>query len=101
MALTKLDVLDTFPVVKICTGYRRKDGFVYTTFPADLDVLADCEPVYEEMPGWMCETSKITNYDDLPANAKAYISRILELVGGKLGVLSVGPARETTLRINI
>ena len=98
-AMTKLDVLDTFPVVKICTGYRRKDGFVYTTFPADLDVLADCEPVYEEMPGWMCETSKTTNYDDLPANAKAYISRILELVGGKLGVLSVGPARETTLRI--
>lgn len=100
-ALTKLDVLDTFPVVKICTGYRREDGFVYTTFPADLDALARCEPVYEELPGWQCETSHVTNYDDLPANAKKYVSRILELVGGKLGVLSVGPARETTLRINI
>ncbi len=100
-AMTKLDVLDTFPVVKICTGYRRKDGFVYTTFPADLDVLKWCEPVYEEMPGWQCETSHITRYEDLPANAKAYIARILELIGGKLGVLSVGPARETTLRINI
>ena len=100
-AMTKLDVLDTFPVVKICTGYRRKDGFVYTTFPADLEVLKWCEPVYEELPGWQCETSHITSYDALPENAKKYISRILELVGGKLGVLSVGPARETTLRINV
>ena len=99
--MTKLDVLDTFPVVKICTGYRRKDGFVYTTFPADLDILKWCEPVYEEMPGWQSTTSHITKYEDLPANAKAYINLILELVGGKLGVLSVGPARETTLRINI
>ena len=100
-AMTKLDVLDTFPVVKICTGYKRKDGFVYTTFPADLEVLKWCEPVYEELPGWQCETSHITSYDALPENAKRYISRILELVGGKLGVLSVGPARETTLRINV
>ena len=100
-AMTKLDVLDELPVIKICTGYRRKDGFVYTTFPADLDALAECECIYEEMPGWQCETSHITEYDRLPENAKKYIERILELVGGKLGVLSVGPARETTLRINI
>lgn len=100
-ALTKLDVLDTLPVIKICTGYKRADGFVYTTFPADLQALANCTPVYEEMPGWMCETSHITSYDKLPENAKKYINRILELIGGKLGVLSVGPARDTTLRINI
>ena len=100
-AMTKLDVLDTFPVVKICTGYRRKDGFVYQTFPADLDALSQCEPVYEEMPGWMCETSKVTDYAELPENAKAYVNRILDLVGGKLGVLSVGPARDTTLRIGV
>ncbi len=100
-AMTKLDVLDAFPTVKICTGYRRKDGFVYTTFPADLDALKDCTPVYEEMPGWMTETSKVTDYAELPENAKKYVNRILDLVGGKLGVLSVGPARETTLRINI
>ena len=100
-AMTKLDVLDTFETVKICTGYKRKDGFVYTTFPADLEVLKYCTPVYEEMPGWQCETSKITDYAALPENAKAYINRILDLVGGQLGVLSVGPARETTLRINI
>jgi adenylosuccinate synthase len=99
--MTKLDVLDECPVVKICTGYKRKDGFVYQTFPADLSVLDDCEPVYEEMPGWMQKTSDITDYALLPENAKAYINRILELIGGKLGVLSVGPARETTLRIGI
>jgi adenylosuccinate synthase len=100
-AMTKLDVLDDFPVVKICTGYRRDDGFVYTTFPADLDVLKRCTPVYEELPGWMSETSHITSYEALPENAKKYIDRILSLIGGKLGVLSVGPARETTLRIAI
>ena len=100
-AMTKLDVLDTLKTVKICTGYKRTDGFVYTTFPADLEVLKDCEPVYEELPGWQCETSKITDYAALPENAKKYINRILDLVGGQLGVLSVGPARETTLRINI
>ena len=100
-AMTKLDVLDEFPVVRICTGYRRDDGFVYTTFPADLNVLKRCEPVYEDMPGWQCDTSSATSYDELPANAKAYVSRILELVGGKLGVLSVGPARASTFRIGI
>lgn len=100
-AMTKLDVLDECETIKICTGYKRDDGFVYTTFPADLEALKCCEPVYEEMPGWMCETSKITDYACLPENAKKYINRILDLIGGKLGVLSVGPARETTLRINI
>ena len=100
-AMTKLDVLDEFETVKICTGYRRSDGFVYQTFPADLDALARCEPVYEELPGWKCDTSKTTRYEDLPENARRYVARILELVGGRLGVLSVGPARETTLRIGI
>ena len=100
-AMTKLDVLDEFPVVRICTGYRRADGFVYTTFPADLAVLKGCEPVYEDLPGWQCDTSSATSYDALPKNAKAYVDRILELVGGKLGVLSVGPSRTSTFRIGI
>ena len=100
-AMTKLDVLDEFPVVRICTGYRREDGFVYTTVPADLDALARCEPVYEDLPGWQCETSHVTSWDELPENAKRYVNRVLELVGGKLGILSVGPARETTLRIGV
>ena len=100
-AMTKLDVLDEFDTVKICTGYRRDDGFTYDTFPADLSALARCTPVYEELPGWKTPTSAVTSYDALPENARRYVERILEIVGGKLGVLSVGPARETTLRTGI
>ena len=100
-AMTKLDVLDEVPVIRICTAYRRDDGVVYEVFPADLGAVARCEPVYEEMPGWLEPTSHITRYEDLPAKARAYVERLVELVGGKLGVLSVGPARETTLRIGI
>ena len=64
-------------------------------------MLRYCAPVSEELPGWQCETSHVTDYSQLPENAKKYVNRILDLVGGKLGVLSVGPARETTLRINV
>ena len=101
-AMTKLDVLDETPVIKICTAYRRDDGVMYEhAFPSDLGILARCEPVYEEMPGWLEQTSHITRYEDLPAKARAYVERLVELIGGKLGILSVGPARETTLRIGI
>ena len=98
-AMTKLDVLDDQPVIKICTAYRRDDGFLYETFPADLRMLERCTPVYEEMPGWLQETSKVTRYEDLPINARLYVERLVQLIGGKLGILSVGPARETTLRL--
>lgn len=98
-ALTKLDVLDETPVIKICTGYKRDDGVVYETFPADLSVLERCVPVYEEMPGWLEPTAHITKYDDLPLAARNYVERLVELIGGELGILSVGPAREATLRI--
>ena len=100
-AMTKLDVLDEFETVKICTGYKRPDGRIFTTFPADLDELERCTPVYEEMPGWKTDTSHITSFDALPENAKKYVNRILELAGGSLGILSTGPGRETTLRIGI
>ena len=100
-AMTKLDVLDELPTIKICTAYRRDDGVVYETFPADLAALERCVPVYEEVPGWMEPTSHITRYEDLPEKARAYVERLVALIGGKLGILSVGPARETTLRIGI
>jgi adenylosuccinate synthase len=101
-AMTKLDVLDETPVLKICTAYRRDDGVMYEkTFPADLSALARCTPVYEEMPGWMEQTSHITRYEDLPEKARAYVERLVSLIGGKLGILSVGPARETTLLLGL
>jgi len=100
-AMTKLDVLDELPVIKICTAYRRDDGVCYETFPADLSVLERCVPVYEEMPGWQTQTSHITRYEDLPLKARAYVERLVSLIGGRLGILSVGPARETTLRMGL
>jgi adenylosuccinate synthase len=97
-AMTKLDVLDGFKSLKICTAYEC-DGVVYENMPASSRVLANCKPVYEEMPGWMESTSDVTKYEDLPANAKAYVERLCELTGVKLGILSVGPKRASTLRI--
>ena len=100
-AMTKLDVLDEQPTLKICTAYLRDDGVRYETFPADLSVLERCVPVDEEMPGWLTPTSQITRYEDLPLKARAYVERLVALIGGRLGILSVGPARETTLRMGL
>lgn len=95
-AITKLDVLDDQPEIKICTAYRDGDKR-YSSLPGSVRTLARCVPEYEVMPGWMCETSQICNYADLPENARRYVERLCELLGGKLRILSVGPARETTL----
>jgi adenylosuccinate synthase len=100
-AMTKLDVLDTFKTIKICVAYERDDGKRYDTFPSDLDELARCKPVYEEMPGWQCATSSITSYDQLPDNARAYVERLVELTGVQIGILSIGPARASTVRMGL
>lgn len=100
-AMTKLDVLDDVETLRICTAYERDDGKIYELFPADLSVLERCRPVYEEMPGWMARTSDVTRYDDLPLKARAYVERLVELIGGQLGILSVGPSRKTTLRLGL
>ena len=97
-AMTKLDVLDTLPKIKICVAYKL-DGKVIDYMPTSAAELARVEPVYEEMDGWLCETSNITRMEDLPPKAKAYVDRLVELSGAKLGILSIGPARESTLRI--
>ncbi len=100
-AMTKLDVLDDVETIRICTAYEGENGERHEVFPADLSVLDRCHPVYEEMQGWMSETSDITRYEDLPLKARAYVERLVELIGGQLGILSVGPARETTLRLGL
>jgi adenylosuccinate synthase len=99
-AFTKLDVLDEFPVLRICTAYEL-DGQRITVMPASLSAFQRCRPVYEEMPGWQTSTSTCTRYEDLPPKARAYVERLVQLIGGKLGVLSVGPGRETTLRLGL
>ena len=95
-AMTKLDVLDVFPKIKICVAYEL-DGRRIDEMPASADELARVKPVYEEMDGWMCETSNVTKLEDLPPKARAYVDRLVELSGAKLGILSIGPARESTV----
>lgn len=97
-ALTKLDVMDTLAKIKICVAYEL-DGKRIDYIPSSSADLARVKPVYEEMDGWLCETSNITKIEDLPPKAKAYVDRLMELSGAKLGILSIGPARESTLRI--
>ena len=97
-AMTKLDVLDDLPSIKICTAYEC-DGQRLDRLPANVSKFARCKPIYEEMPGWQTPTTRVTRYEDLPPNAKAYVERLVSLIGGQLGILSVGPARDTTLRL--
>jgi len=97
-AMTKLDVLDGLKTLRICTAYEC-DGKRYDTVPANIRILERCKPVYEEMAGWRTSTKDVTRFEDLPARARAYVDRLCELTGVKLGILSVGAKRESTLRI--
>lgn len=96
LCLTKLDVLDGLEKIGICTGYRY-GGEVIDTVPIGAENYAQCEPIIEEMPGWSESSAGITDYDDLPENAKAYIARIQELVGVPVDILSTGPDRKETI----
>ncbi|MES2935030.1 MAG: adenylosuccinate synthase [Pseudomonadota bacterium] len=96
MCLTKLDVLDGIESLKLCTGYRL-DGKVVDIFPVGAEDAGRCEPIYEEMPGWKDSTVGAKTMDALPANARAYIKRIEELVGVPIDMVSTGPDREETI----
>ncbi len=96
IALTRLDILDTFPEIKICTGYTH-NGKPLNEFPASLKVLGEVEPVYETMPGWMTSISGIREYDKLPPNCRRYVERIGELSKTRIGIVSVGPDRDQTI----
>lgn len=90
--LTKLDVLTGLPTLKIATSYKFK-GETLDSFPADLDLLQGVEIVYEEMPGWTEDISKVETFDGLPENARNYVRRIEELVGCKVGFIGIGMKR--------
>ncbi len=92
IALTKLDVLDTFKTVKICTGYKV-DGEILDYVP-DTPLQERAEPVYEEWEGWECDTTGIRKWQDLPKKAQAYLERIEELTGASMKFVSVGPERD-------
>lgn len=101
ISLMLLDVLTGFDTVKICTSYKMGDK-VLREFPASLEDLAKCEPIYEELEGWSEDLTGMETYEELPENAKKYIAKIEELVGVNVDMVSVGPNRaQTIVRKNI
>lgn len=96
--ITKLDVLDTFPTIKICTAYNLRGQTIHS-LPATLSDLAACEPIYEEVEGWQCDTSGIASYEELPKAARAYLKRLEELLETPIAMISVGPQRGKTIQI--
>ncbi len=96
LAVTRLDILDHMPLLKICVGYEI-DGKPIKHIPASLNVLARVQPVYEEFEGWLTDISGVRDWDDLPANAKKYLARLSEAAGVEIGIVSVGPNREQTI----
>ncbi|GGA46429.1 adenylosuccinate synthetase [Kroppenstedtia guangzhouensis] len=98
LSLNSLDVLTGLPTVKICTAYRYR-GQVLENYPANLDILAECEPVVEELPGWEEDITGVRNLSDLPLAAQHYVERITHLTGIPLTLFSVGPDREQTIQV--
>jgi adenylosuccinate synthase len=96
MCLTKLDVLDGLDALRICTGYKL-NGKLVDIFPVGAEDAGLCEPVYEEISGWGGSTVGVKSIEALPANARAYIKRIEELVGVPIDMISTGPDREETI----
>ena len=96
LAITKLDVLDDLAVIKICTGYRHK-GQTLKYFPADLEILSEVEPIYEDLVGWESSTVAARSFTELPVNAQKYLSRLEELVGAPIRLVSVGAERLQTI----
>ena len=98
IAITRLDILDTMSSIKVCTAYRCA-GETVNTLPALLSTYARCEPVYEEHPGWMTSTCDVRRFEDLPVAARKYVTRLAQLIGCKLAIVSVGPARDQTIML--
>lgn len=96
MAITKLDVLNSFDKIKVCVGYRL-NGKIIHHVPSNLEMLQSSEPVYEELNGWDTEIKGARNFSDLPYNAQRYIRRIEELIKAKITMISVGPERNETI----
>ncbi|EEG76947.1 adenylosuccinate synthase [Dethiobacter alkaliphilus] len=95
LALTLLDVLTGLDTVKICTAYRYQ-GEIINHVPATLSALEDCEPIFEEFPGWQEDLAAIERFEDFPPAAKNYVQRISEISGVPVAIVSVGPKRSQT-----
>jgi adenylosuccinate synthase len=96
IAITRLDVLDTLPELKICVGYEL-NGETIDYFPASIPALENCRPVFEEIPGWQVSTETISKFEDLPQEAQHYVKRLEELIGCPASLISVGKSRGQTI----
>jgi adenylosuccinate synthase len=99
LCITKLDVLDGLPSIKICTSYRV-GGERVALLPTGAEAVAACEPVYEELPGWSESTFGVKSFDALPASARAYLRRIEALTGVPIAMVSTGPDRDETILVH-
>jgi adenylosuccinate synthase len=99
IALTRLDVLDPFPSILVCTGYKI-DGKQVDTPPASITDFNRAEPIFEELPGWGSDSSNARKFEDLPENAQKYVRRIGQLIGKPIEIVSVGPEREQVILID-
>ncbi|MDU4145289.1 MULTISPECIES: adenylosuccinate synthase [Clostridium] len=97
LAVTKIDTLAGLDKLKVCVGYKF-NGEIIDYFPASLEDLAKCEPVYEEFDGWDDSVADARSYDEIPENAKKYLERISEFTGTRISIVSVGPKRDQTMR---
>ena len=100
-AVTKLDVLDGLEKIMICVAYECNGRRYERSVPASAHELSACRPVYEECAGWRTSTRSARTIDDLPRQARAYVDRLCELTGVPLGMLSIGPGRDSTLRVRL
>ena len=98
LVVTKIDTLAGLEKLKVCTGYKL-NGEIIDYFPASLEDLAKCEPVYEEFDGWGEDVANARSYEELPENAKVYLNRIVDITGTKICIVGVGPKRNQTIRI--
>lgn len=98
--MTKLDVLDTFPTLKVAVAYKTPDGKEIEYFPADLSLLEKCEVVYREFEGWQTSTTHIKTYGELPAQARTYIEFIEKFCGVSVAWIGTGPSRDDMILRN-
>ncbi|MFA5928933.1 MAG: adenylosuccinate synthetase [Candidatus Margulisiibacteriota bacterium] len=96
LVITKIDVLDTLPLLKVCTGYKYK-GKILKDYPSDLEVFKECEPVLVEFAGWQSDLTKLTDKKMLPPNALKYLEFIAQETGVPISIVSVGADREQTI----
>ena len=97
LAITKLDVLTGLDKIKICVGYKSNSGEFTHSVPANIELISQCQPIYEDLPGWKEDILKARNLAELPVNARKYLQRLEKLAGARINLVSIGAGREETI----